>query len=194
EHRELLQREILGATRERMLREIAEAVDALTASEPLLLVIEDLQWVDPSTLDLLSALARRRGPAQLLVIATKRPVNAFPDHPLNRLKQDLLVHRLCREIALQPLSEAEIGEYLAAESPGVAVPDGLGAAIYRRSEGNPLFMTAALEHLIERGFLVRENGGWRLLRPLEDVHLGVPERLRQLVEAQVTRLPAEEQR
>src|SRR5262249_29714491 len=75
EHRELLQREILGATRERMLREIAEALEALTASEPLLLVFEDLQWVDTSTVDLLSVLARRRRPAQLLVIATKRPVD-----------------------------------------------------------------------------------------------------------------------
>src|SRR5262249_59704751 len=51
EHRELLQREILGATRERMLREIAEALEALTATEPLLLVFEDLQWVDPPTVD-----------------------------------------------------------------------------------------------------------------------------------------------
>ncbi len=194
EHRELLQHEIVGATRERMLREIAEALESLTATEPLLLVLEDLQWVDPSTVDLLSALARRRGPAQLLVIATKRPVDALPGHPLKTLKQDLLVHQLCREIALRPLSEAEIGEYLAAESPGVAVPDGLAAVVYRHSEGNPLFMAAALAHLTDRGFLSRENGGWRLTRPLEDVHLGVPERLRQLVEAQVNRLPAEEQR
>src|SRR4029077_3907070 len=118
----------------------------------------------------------------------------LPGHPLKALKQDLLVHRLCREIALQPLSEANVAEYLAAESPGGAVPEGLDAVVYRHSEGNPLFMTAALEHLTDRGFLSRENGGWRLMRPLEDVHVGVPERLRQLIEAQVDHLPAEEQR
>src|SRR4029434_298740 len=98
EHRELLHRELLGATRERMLREIAEALETLTATEPLLLVLEDLQWGAASTVDLLAALARRRGPAQLLVLATKRPVDAIPGHPLKTLKQDLLVHRLCREI------------------------------------------------------------------------------------------------
>jgi DNA-binding winged helix-turn-helix (wHTH) protein/tetratricopeptide (TPR) repeat protein len=194
EHRELLQRELLGATRERMLREIAEALETLTATEPLLLVLEDLQWVDASTLDLLSALARRRGPAQLLVIATKRPVDALPGHPLKTLKQDLLVHRLCREIAPQPLSEAEVAEYLAAESPDIAVPEGLGAVVYRHSEGNPLFMTAALEHLTECGFLARASGGWRLARPLEDIRVGVPERLRTLIGAQIDRLSAEEQR
>jgi len=193
EHRELLRHEILGATRERMLREIAEALETLTATEPLLLVIEDLQWVDPSTVDVLSALARRRGPAQLLMIATERPVDAVPGHPLTMLKQDLLVHGLCEEIALKPLSEAEVGEYLAAESPGVAVPDGLGAVVYRHSEGNPLFMTAALDHLTERGLLARENGGWRLTRPLEDIRLGVPESLRQLIEAQVNSVPDEAQ-
>src|SRR6202022_69785 len=59
EHRETLQREILGATRERMLREIGEALETITAESPLLLLLEDLQWVDPSTVDLISALARR---------------------------------------------------------------------------------------------------------------------------------------
>jgi DNA-binding winged helix-turn-helix (wHTH) protein len=194
EHRELLQREILGATRERMLREIAEALEGLTATEPLLLVLEDLQWVDPATVDLLSALARRRGHAQLLVIATKRPLDGLPAHPLKTLKRDLLLHHLCREIALEPLSEADVAEYLAAESPGVAVPEGLGAVVYRHSEGNPLFMTAALEHLTECGFISHKNGGWRLTRPLEDIRVGVPEHLRQLIVAQIDRLSVEEQR
>ena len=194
EHRELLQREILGATRERMLREIAEALESITADEPLLLVFEDLQWVDPATVDLLAVLARRRGPAQLLIVATKRPVDAPPSDPLRTLEQDLTIHQLCREIALQPLSDADIAEYLAAASSSVEEPEGLGAVLYRHSEGNPLFMRAALEHLTERGFIARESGGWRLLRPLTDIHLGVPERLRNLIEAQVERHSAAEQR
>ena len=62
EHREMLHREILGATRERMLREIGDALESFTAETPLLLVFEDLHWVDDSTVDLISALARRRHP------------------------------------------------------------------------------------------------------------------------------------
>ena len=64
EQRDALQREILGATRERMVREICEALEALTATHPLAIILEDLHWVDPSTLDLLSALTRRRGPGE----------------------------------------------------------------------------------------------------------------------------------
>ena len=58
--REALQREILGLTRERMVREIGDALDSITAEAALLLMFEDLHWVDDSTLDLISALGRRR--------------------------------------------------------------------------------------------------------------------------------------
>ena len=57
--REALQRELLGATRERMLREMAELLEDLTAQTLLLLVLEDLHWSDTATLDLLAYLARR---------------------------------------------------------------------------------------------------------------------------------------
>ncbi len=117
EQREMLQREILGATRERMLREIGDALETITSAGPLLQVFEDLQWVDYSTLDLISPLARRQVPAKLMLIATKRPVDmVIPEHPLKALKQDLLLHQMCRELTLEPLGEAEVAEYLAAES------------------------------------------------------------------------------
>jgi DNA-binding winged helix-turn-helix (wHTH) protein len=53
--REALQREILGATRERLVRELCEALEAITAQTPFVVILEDLHWVDPSTLDLISA-------------------------------------------------------------------------------------------------------------------------------------------
>src|SRR5579883_1534874 len=60
EQRASLQQEIIGATRERMLREACQALERLSASQPVILLLEDLQWVDDSTLDLISAIARRR--------------------------------------------------------------------------------------------------------------------------------------
>src|SRR5262249_3706453 len=77
EEREKLQRETLGATRERMLREVVEALEALAAEQaPLAIVLEDLHWSDFATLDILSLLARRRERADVLVIATSPPVGA----------------------------------------------------------------------------------------------------------------------
>jgi predicted ATPase/DNA-binding winged helix-turn-helix (wHTH) protein len=195
EHREMLQREILGTTRERMLREICEALETITAECPLLLVFEDLQWVDHSTVDLVSALARRQVPAKLMVIATCRPLDLEPrDHPLKALTQDLLVRRLCREFALAPLTEAEVGEYLAGRSSGRSLPQGFSALLHRHSEGNPLFMVAALDHMTKRALICLENGSWQLQVPLVQIELAVPDDLRRMIEAQLERLTAEEQR
>src|SRR5262249_55921384 len=63
--RENLKSEVIGTTRERMVREMAEALEALTSMKPLVLVIEDIHWSDYSTLDLISYVARRRQPAKL---------------------------------------------------------------------------------------------------------------------------------
>jgi DNA-binding winged helix-turn-helix (wHTH) protein len=195
EHRETLQRELLGATRERMLREIGDALETITATEPLLLVFEDLQWVDHSTVDLLSALARRRAPARLMLVATNRSNEMMPSsHPLRALKQDLLMRGLCHEISLGPLAQAEVAEYLTACAPAADPPQALARLIHRNSGGNPLFMTVALDHLTRRGLIWCEHAGWRITVALEQIEVGVPENLRQMIEAQIERLSAEEQR
>jgi DNA-binding winged helix-turn-helix (wHTH) protein len=191
EHRELLQHEILGATQERMLREIADALELITAETPLLLVLEDLHWVDGSTVDLLSVLARRRIPAKLMVLATYRPLDA--ELPLKALISDLVVRRLCRKIGLTRLSEAEVEEYLGAQSSASRPPPGLSALVHRHSEGNPLFMVAALEHMAKRDLLTRADGQWRLQVPLEQIELEVPDDLRHMIEVQLERLSREEQ-
>jgi len=193
EQREMLQREILGSTRERMLREIGDALEAITSASPMLLVFEDLQLVDDSTLDLISALARRRAPAKLMLVATKRPVDmVIPEHPLKALKHDLLLHQLCREISLQPLTEAEVAEYLEAESSGDKLAEGLAKLIYHHTEGNPLFMVATLDHLTEQGLVFQERGAWKLRVPLEQVALAAPEKLRRMIEAQINNLSDEQ--
>jgi DNA-binding winged helix-turn-helix (wHTH) protein/tetratricopeptide (TPR) repeat protein len=195
ERPEMLRREIWGATRERMLREIGEVLEMVSSKSSLLLVFEDLHWVDHSTVDLISALARRRTPSKLMLIGTYRPVDVLlSGHPLNALKQDLLVHQLCHEIALEPLGESEVAAYLAADSGDFSQADGLAGLVYRHSEGNPLFMVAALEHMTERGLISKEKGIWKLKVPLEEIDLEVPESLRQMIEVQIERLTTEEQR
>ena len=193
QHRETLQREILGATRERMLREINLVFDLLSARRPLLFIFEDLQWVDHSTIDLLSALARQRTPSKLMLLSTYR-ADIPSDHLLKAVTQELVPHRLCHEIALQPFTQSEVADYLAADSAQSTLPEGLAQIVHRHSDGNPLFIVASLEHLTRRGLLSRDNGIWQIRVPLEEIDLGVPETLRQMIEAQIRRLSAEEQR
>src|SRR6266851_1002916 len=191
---EILRREVLGGTRERMLREIGDALDAIASRSPLLIVFEDLQWVDYSTVDLISVLARRRTTAKLMIVGTYRDDDvALSEHPLRALKQDLRSRHLCHEIALGPLNEAQVVDYLVAEQPESPLPDGLAALVYQHSEGNPLFVVAALDHLIGRGFIARGKESWQLRRPLNEIEVAVPETLREMIEVQIERLSPEEQ-
>src|SRR5215510_4988440 len=163
EQREALQREILGATRERMVREICEALEVLTAELSLVLVFEDLHWVDPSTLDVISALARRRAAAKLMLVGTYRPVEVILSNSgLKALKQDLQVHNLCAEIALERLPEPAIAEYLGTEFPNASLPSAMSNLVHRHSGGNPLFMVAIIQDLVKRGLIAQEDGRWKL--------------------------------
>src|SRR5579864_3450397 len=189
-----LQREIHGATPERMVRELCEALEAISQSITLVLILEDLHWADDSTLDLISAIARRRGTAKLYLLGTVRPADLIlSESPLKALKQDLVLHRLSHEVRLERLQESDIAEYLAAEFAGGGLPPGLATVIHRHSEGNPLFMIAMLDHLAKQGVLSRQDGNWKLTVPLERVNPGVPETLRQMLELQLQHLSQAEQ-
>ncbi|HTB11670.1 MAG TPA: AAA family ATPase [Bryobacteraceae bacterium] len=195
DQRASLQREIVGATRQRMLREILIAVETISSDKPLLLTFEDVHWAHHTTIDFIAALARSRASAKLLVIATHRPADAVPAaHPLRPVEQELLVHRLCHRLDLEPLEEEDIAEYLAGGSSETAVPPGLAALLKRHSEGNPLFMLAALEHLQQCGFIKNDAGSWTLSVPLDEISLEVPESLREMIDAQIESLDPEAQR
>jgi DNA-binding winged helix-turn-helix (wHTH) protein len=181
-----LQREILGATRERMVRELCEALEVMTAAAAVVIILEDLHRADHSTLDAISAIARRREPAKLLLIGTLRPADVIlSDSPLKVLKQDLVVHRLAAELPLERLTEADVAEFVAAALAARDLPRELATVIHRHSDGNPLFMTAMLDHLVQQHVLAQVNGRWRLTVPLDAVDPGAPETLTQMLEMQL---------
>ena len=157
--REELHRQVAGATQERMLRELCDALEVLTAEQPFLLVLEDLQWSDTATLAWLAAVARRPDPARLLVIGTYRPIDVITQtHPLRGLVQELRAHRLCREVRLELLSADEVREYVRQRFASSAIADELGLRLYERTDGNPLFLTASVDSLIQQGVVGQERG------------------------------------
>jgi predicted ATPase len=189
EQRAALQRELHGVGGDRMPREMAEVVEALTANGPLLiLVLEDLHWSDAATLDLLSALARRNDPCRLLVIATYRPVDAaVVAHPLRDVQRELVAHRLAHEIGLDSLSPGDVEQYLAQVVPGAASTE-LAAVLHARTGGLPLFLASVVDALIEDQRLAPGEDGWRLTVPIDTLQIGIPESIRRLIEAQIERV------
>lgn len=192
---ETVQRRVLGATRERMLREMAEAIEEMTASRPLILVFEDLHWSDYSTLDLIATLARRQEPARLLLLGTYRPADvAMRDHPLHHVQQELHMHTLCAELPLTLLPETAIASYLAGRFPGAQLPSELVRVMHQRTEGNPLFMVNMVTYWLTQGWLVEGEGGWTLNAELAELQASIPASLQQMLETQLDRLSPEEQR
>ena len=152
-----LQRKTHGTTQARMLREMAEAVEAMTTATPLLLVIEDLHWSDHATLDLIARLAQRPEPARLLLIATYRSTAIQTrGHPVQSLTQELQLHNRCQSLSLPFLTAEAVETYLAQRFPGIPSRT-LGRAFYQRTEGNPLFLVSLANDLIARDILTREG-------------------------------------
>ncbi len=192
--REALRREMLGATSERMLREMAEALESLTAETPLVLVLEDLHWSDYSTLDLISYLARRREPAQLMLVGVYRPVDVIlSEHPLKAVKQELQWHRRCAELPLADLNETAVGEYLTGRFPQCEFPAELAQSLHGRTEGNPLFLINVVDYLQAEGLIAQRDGRWRLQVEIEELEVGVPENIRQMIAKQIERLSRRQQ-
>ena len=193
-----LQGENRGVTQQRMLREMTQALEALSAEAPLVLLLEDLHWSDFSTVELISAIARRSEAARLLIVGTYRSVEMLVyDHPLRTMKQELELHRNCEELRLKPLSEEDVAGYLAKclSSNGLPQSDSLAAAIHERTDGNPLFMINVVDYLVDAGLLAgsREARAAESAEILVADRIEVPRSVRQMIERNLERLKPEEQ-
>jgi hypothetical protein len=190
-----LQQEIVGATKQRMLRELVGFLETLSQEIPLVLVLDDLHWSDTATLDAISLLAQRRDEARLLVIGTYRPVDAaLTEHPIKRLRQDLFARGCCIDLPLAPFSRLELQGYLTARFPGTAVPDVVVDTVFGRTEGHPLFVTNLIDDWTAQGLIAPADERWGLPDQVNELALGIPERLRALIEHRMDALGQTAQR
>lgn len=193
--RESLSREVAGATRERMLREMVQALDTLTSDVPLVLILEDLHWSDYSTLDLIAYLAAQRQHAQLMLIGTFRPVELIlTRHPLKAVKQELLAKQQCKELPLEYLSETAVSDYLTVRFPEHRLHERLATLIHQRTEGNPLFMVNAVDYLVAENLITNRDGHWELASDIGNIDVGVPDNVKQIIDRQIDHLGSENRR
>src|SRR5262249_23406303 len=191
---EAVQRRLLGATRERMLRELTEALEVLTTERTLVFVLEDLHWSDTATLGLVGSLARRRTPARLLLLGTYRPVEVIVRaHPLHGLKLDMTLHRQCTELPLQLLTPAEVAQYLGRRFGAGGRPAALAQVLHQRTDGHPLFLVTVVDALVQQGLIREVDGRWEVPGDLAAVAAVAPESLQQMIAQQFDALPAADQ-
>jgi class 3 adenylate cyclase len=171
-------------------RELVAAWRALLASigrrAPLLAVVEDLHWADPTMLDVLDELAERLdGP--ILFLCTARPdlLRSRPDWGGGR--------RSFAALPLEPLSSEDSARLVSLLLDVEALPDDARRRILERSEGNPFFLEEIVRHLIDEGTLVRENGRWRAARSAID-SLTIPDSVHAVILARLDLLSPDEKR
>ena len=182
---EALRQSLQAARAERMLREFAALAEAVSAEVPLILVLEDLHWSDPATTDLLALLAARREPARLLVIGSYRPAElVVQDHVLAPAVRAMCLQRHALELPLHEFSEADVGRYLTARFPGAELPASLSRRVYAHTDGNPLFVSAVVDQILSRGWILDTAPGWTFSPALDTVDLGLPDGARQMIETQ----------
>lgn len=133
---------------------------ALGRRAPLVLLLDDLQWADDSTLQFLHYLARRLSREPVLVAGSYRTGEVEPDHPLQRLL-DSLVHdgAAPQVLELDCLLAYHVAALLPAVSGSATRGRALAARLHRETDGHPLFLVETLQTLLETGVLTLDQQG-----------------------------------
>jgi DNA-binding winged helix-turn-helix (wHTH) protein/tetratricopeptide (TPR) repeat protein len=191
---ERLYRETVGATKERMLREMVDALGALTSTAPIILHLEDLHWADALSIDLLRRLCQDAGKQRLLVTGTFRPEDVERNRPFKTFLLEMHAHNLCEEMALGLLNREDLATYLDTRfAPNRFQPE-LAALIHRKTEGQPLFATSLVQFLVERGEIARVNDHWILTRPPSELDLEAPVNVCKMIRKKIEALDPEDRR
>jgi DNA-binding SARP family transcriptional activator/RecA/RadA recombinase len=165
--------------RHRLFEAVAAAIGHAARRTPVLLVVEDLHWADPATLQMLEHVVRTVGWAPLLVAGSHRDAGAESAPALHALLGDLRRERDFEPVVLAGLSGNEVGDLTAAWLGTSDSPPALAAEVHRRTDGNPLFVEELVRHLVE-------SGAEQLV---EAARTDVPHGVRSVIDRRVAHLP-----
>ena len=182
-----------GMVPERMTREFCQLIAAMAEKKLLIIVIEDLHWADISTVDLLASLAEHNN-LPLMIMGSYRPADAvLYRQSLRDMVRELKGRGLCQELLQELLTEADLAKYLTGRLNG-EVSDDLIERLYRRSEGNPLFMVKLFEEFIKTQVLVCHDGLWCVGKEAGALEGNIPESLQALIVRHLAALPPAQQK
>jgi DNA-binding winged helix-turn-helix (wHTH) protein/predicted ATPase len=179
---ESLRSETVGATKERMLREMGDLLGAISSDAPLLLLLEDLHWADGSSVDLLRHLSHRVQTQRVLLLATVRPEDIRKTkHPLKNWAADMKARQLCDEIELTVLNAGEVGNLLNQRFDPNLFPNEFASLIWKRTDGHPLFTVSLLDFLAGSGDIVHNGAQWDLASAPAQMVQKIPESVRAMI-------------
>lgn len=183
-----LERRLLGSTTPRMLREGAEAFEELARRRPLILVLDDLQWTDDCTLDVIDLLLQRRDPAPLLLIGTVRAEPAA----VHSVIATAVAGGQAIELQLGGIDQEAVRALAQDRFGGATVPDELIRIVTERSDGVPLFAEEIVTAWIRGGQVAVVDSEVVVLGSLEEIEATLPTTLPALLDRELLELEPEE--
>ena len=174
--------------RSNVRRAVLGWLQTATQDDPLVLVIEDLQWVDGQTLSLLDHLARHLTDERLLVVCTLRPLaieGAAVESQIRELQRlDGVTHTLLG--GLDESATVDLIEDLAGHTLHATFERDFAENLWRHTSGNPFYVQAVLGHLVAQGDLRQVEGRWT--STVDPASLASPPEVREAVRGQLAGL------
>jgi class 3 adenylate cyclase len=165
--------------RRRTLEAVKRIIIRESLKQPLVVILEDLHWIDAETQELLDLLVDSVASARILML-----VNYRPEY------RHAWSNRTCyTQLRLDPLGGQSADEMLHALLGGHTSLQSLKRLIVEKTQGNPFFMEEIVRALVEQGVLVR-NGATRLTKPLTEIH--VPPTVHGILASRIDALPTSE--
>jgi DNA-binding SARP family transcriptional activator len=148
--------------RTRLLAALAHVIQHCTWQEPLVLLLDDLHWADPSTLQFVHYLGRQIHDQPLLLVGAYRSTQVSPGYPLAALRNHLVRQGVLVDLSLPPFGQEDVVlllRILGHEQVG----DALARQLYRETEGHPFFLAEVLQTLVQEGWIVVDGEDrWQL--------------------------------
>jgi class 3 adenylate cyclase/tetratricopeptide (TPR) repeat protein len=161
-------------------------LSSLAASEPVVVVVEDAQWADRSSLALIEHLARTLQRARVFMVLNLRPPEDSAPHTADLLGT-LAGYDHVTVVELEDLSPEESGELVAALLEVEKLPTPTRRFIIDRAAGNPFFVEEIIKSLIEEGVLVQRGDSWAATREIEA--LDIPDTIEGVLRSRLDNLP-----
>jgi predicted ATPase len=174
------------ALRTQYLMAFRRLFQALSTRRPSIIILEDLHWGDPSSIELLIELLPLVANAPILFCLVTRPERNVPGWKLVTASRELMGGSMT-EIRLRALSEFDSQQLVTNILEVEALPSKVRGTILEKSDGNPLFVEEVIRMLIDQGAIIHDNGNWVSRKEIESVN--IPDNLGGLLQARIDRLP-----
>jgi predicted ATPase len=172
----------------RLFEAVSQFIINISKESPLLVVLDDLQWTDPSSLLLLHYIARSVYRTPLLLLGAYRSTDIDSKHPLTPVLTELNRERLLQSVSLKRMPLDEISEMIKRIIEQDDVPSEFCNLVYQKTRGNPFFAEEVVKSLKEEEVIYREEDKWKF-KEIDEIKF--PETIKSVVKARFSRLDNE---